>query len=131
MHDVEPSNLKASLIHQTERAIDGLRKRRAELEPELEHIDRELQEGREMLQLLKTGEISVPQKQAKKQINASYALEVLDALDSEFTTHDYAEAAEISKPAASAWCKRYMEEGRLTRKVLGRGNQPSIWVKNG
>jgi hypothetical protein len=131
MHDVEPSNLKASLIHQTERAIDGLRKRRAELEPELELIDRELEEGREMLQLLKTGAINVPQRQPKKQINASYALEVLDALDSEFTTHDYAEAAEITKNAAANWCKRFMDEGLLTRKVLGRGSQPSIWVKNG
>src|SRR4051812_41180907 len=110
MHDVESSNLKASLIHQTERAIDGLRKRRAELEPELERIDRELEEGREMLQLLKTGEISVPQKQPKRQINASYALEVLDALDDEFTTHDYAEAAEISIKAAAVWCKRFMDE---------------------
>lgn len=128
MIDAEPS-LKASLIHQTERAIDGLRKRRAELEPELQVIDRELEEAREMLQLLKTGTVNVPQ-QKKKQIKASYALEVLDALDSEFSTHEFAEAADITNGAGANWCKRYMDEGRLTRKLLGRGNQPSVWVKN-
>lgn len=130
MIDAEPS-LKASLIHQTERAIDGLRKRRDEIEPELELIDREINEAREMLQLLKTGTISVPQKHQRKLINAFYALEVLDALDAEFTTHEFAEAAEVTKGAAANWCKRFMDEGRLMRKVLGRGSQPSIWVKNG
>jgi response regulator of citrate/malate metabolism len=130
MIDAEPS-LKASLIHQTERAIDGLRKRRDDIEPELAEINREIDEARELLQLLKTGAVSMPIKQKKKPINESYAREVLDALDSEFTTHDFAEAAEISNSAASVWLKRFMGSNLLTRKLLGRGKQPSIWVKNG
>lgn len=129
MIDAEPS-LKASLIHQTERAIDGLRERRATIEPELEQIDRELQEAREMLQLLKTGAVNVPQQKRRAQINESYASEVLNILDSEFTTHDFAEAADISNSAAAAWLKRFTDNNLLTRKLLGRGKQPSIWVKN-
>jgi chromosome segregation ATPase len=129
MMDAEPS-LKASLIHQTERAIDGLCKRRAGLEPELEQLDREIDEARELLQLLKTGMVNVPQRKRRAQINASYALEVLEALDSEFTTHEFAEAAEISNKAAALWLRRFMDDNLVTRKLLGRGKQPSIWVKN-
>jgi serine protease inhibitor len=129
MNDARPSNLKAHLISQTEHVIDGLRKRRAEIEPELQHIDRELNEAREMLQLLKTGAVVVPQSK-RVQINESYAREVLDALDSEFTTHDFAEAADISNSAAAAWLKRFTDNNLLSRKLLGRGKQPSIWVKN-
>lgn len=128
MIDAEPS-LKASLIRQTEQAIDDLRKRRDIIEPELAEVNREIDEARELLQLLRTGMITVPAKQKKKQINESYALEALDALDSEFTTHDFAEAAEISINAAANWLKRFMDEGLLIRKLLGRGKQPSIWVK--
>jgi hypothetical protein len=110
MMDAEPSGLKASLIHQTEQAIDGLRKRREMLEPELAEIAHELEEARNMLQLLKNGTVSVPQKPKRTLLNETDAREVLEFLDREFTTHDYAEAAEITRGAAANWCKRFMDE---------------------
>lgn len=122
-------SLKESLIQQTEQAVNGLRKRRETLEMELAEIESEEKEAREMLQFLKNGSMPQPGKQKRKQINRGYALEVLDAMDNEFTTYEFAETLEISNDAAANWAKRFMDEGELTRKILGRGSQPSVWVK--
>lgn len=121
-------SLKESLIQQTEQAVDGLRKRRETVELELQIINSEEKEAREMLQFLKNGS-QVLSGSRQKQITKAYALEVLDAMDNEFTTHEFAETLEVSNGSAANWGRRFMDEGILTRKVLGRGSQPSIWEK--
>lgn len=122
-------SLKESLIQQTEQAVNSLRKRRETVELELEEINSEEKEAREMLQFLKSGSTSQIQQVQRRQINQSYALEVLDAMDNEFTTHEFAETLEVTNGVAANWAKRFMDEGLLTRKLLGRGSQPSIWEK--
>lgn len=123
--------LKDSLIRQTEQAIDVLRKDKQRLENELALIEPQLEEARAMLQLIKTGVApSANGKVRRAQTSRGDVEAMLEEMPNRFTTHDFAEAMEISRGAAANWLARYEKSGALTRIMMGRGSQPSVWEKN-
>lgn len=126
-------SLKDSLIQQTEQALDGLRKRNQEMRERLTQGETEEQEAREMLYFLKNGSAPpLPSKNGAKTrqlLNYDDALAGLDAMPTQFTTHEFADCLGVSRGAANQWGKRFVKEGKLKRLTIGRGPNPSKWEK--
>jgi response regulator of citrate/malate metabolism len=121
-------SLKESLIHQTEQAVDSLRKRRASLEAELEVIAVEEREARDMLQFLKVGK---PPVQNKDRHTEDSVLQVIESLSETFDNREFAYALGISKTTATSWGKRMVDAGVLSYEYKSsvRDTKPTVYRK--
>lgn len=103
---------KDSMIQQAEQAIDTKRKKRKQLQEDIELLESEENEARAILQLLKTG--SAPQmRRGKRVVSKEELLEAISAAGvdgQEFSPGDLAEL--LSAPASSlaGRLKRYASE---------------------
>lgn len=122
-------SLRESLLRQTEQAVDEVRKRRVDLEAELQVVQAEEDEAREMLRLLKNGALP-PDKKEKPKLRQEDVLAILPDMPMEFKASDLAEVLDCTQAAASAWCKVLVKTGNLMVKVPGGpGSKPTVFRK--
>jgi len=125
-------DLKASLIRQTEQVIDVLRKDQERLQVQLNEIEPKLAEARAMLRMLHTTTLpSSANNGASRQsrVSPEEARLALGELGTRIVAADLAELLDITNPAASEWCKKFVKEGLLEVVHRGYGGQRSIYKK--
>jgi uncharacterized protein (DUF3084 family) len=114
---------KDGMIAQTEQAINAKRKRRRELEEEIQTLEQEENEARAILQLLKTG--SAPAMRNGKRIVSkeefTEAVEAAGANGAEFTPGDIAELLGDAAGAIAGRLKRTAGTGELVVMVSAGG----------
>jgi hypothetical protein len=96
-------SLKEQMILKAEEAVNQQRKRREILEEELAQINAKESEARELLQLLKIGNVPVSNGKPKAPTNEEFleALETVGAGGEPFTSQQVADLLDMSRGAAS------------------------------
>lgn len=106
-------SLKDGLIRQTEDAINKVAERRKSLEDELEQIRAEETEARELLQLIKTGQVQRSRNYPLQRHTIDSVLAAIETLPSHFDNVQLARALNISATSSPKWGKRMVDEGIL------------------
>jgi hypothetical protein len=125
-------DLKASLIRQTEQAIDVLRKDQERMQAQLNEIEPKLIEARAMLRMLRmtTPESSaINGKRRRDTTSPEEARLALDEMGALITGPEFAELLDISAAAGSEWCKKFVREGLLEKVSTGSGGKRSVYRK--
>lgn len=123
-------SLKESLIQQTENAVDNLRKRRQTVELELEVINSEEREAREMLQFLKNGRpMSDNKTSGRKLLRWDDIFAILPEMSEEFTSREFADALGCSTNAAQLWLNKLIASEHLVKIKQGGSGVLSLYRK--
>jgi hypothetical protein len=125
-------DLKASLIRQTEQAIDVLRKDQERMQAQLNEIEPKLTEARAMLRMLRmtTPEsVAINGKRRRDTTSPEEARLALDEMGTLITGPEFGELLDISPAAGSEWCKKFVREGLLEKVSTGSGGKRSVYRK--
>lgn len=116
-------NYKETMIAQTEQAIDTKRKKRKELEEEVEQLETDEAEARAFLQFLKTG-TAPAMRNGKRVVSKEEFLEAVEAAGvngQEFTPGDIAELVGAPASALAGRLKRAAGMGEDVEMVSAGG----------